>query len=217
MTTTQVHYTHMKRRATDYPIMVGPNGKPLIERRSSDRDDDVTVVKLMTGDYFVTDQPHHMLMTILGSCVSACMRDPITRIGGMNHFLLPGDGGDDSESTRYGVYAMEKLINDIVKLGGTKSRLEVKVFGGGNVTNNSALIGSRNAEFVRHYLENERLPIVSEDLGDTYPRRLRYYPDTGKVMMMKLRRKSDYEVVKEEADFVKTFKSTPHENDIELF
>jgi len=191
------------------------------DRRAPDRDESVRVIKLFSGDYYVTDKPGEMIVTILGSCVAACMRDPVTQIGGMKHFLLP-DTPDESlknssEGARYGAYAMEQLINGIIKLGGNKSRLEVKVFGGGNVIESSAMIGSRNAEFVRAFLKDEGLKIVNEDLGDTYPRRLRYYPDTGKVMLMKLRRKEDYAVVDTERKFAKTLKEKPVEGSIELF
>jgi chemotaxis protein CheD len=191
------------------------------ERRSADRDTQVRAVTLFSGDYFVTDQPRHMIMTILGSCVAACMHDPVTRVGGMNHFLLPESPDlnlrHGSDAARYGAYAMEQLINGIIKLGGVKSRLEVKVFGGGNVIDSSSMIGSRNIAFVRDFLESENLPILGEDLGDTYPRRLRYYPDTGKVMLLKLKRKEDQEVVKKETTFIHTLTARPVEGSIELF
>lgn len=209
------------RRSSDTQVLPPRKGNPAMERRAIDRDNSVDVVKLISGDCYVTDKPGQMIVTILGSCVAACMRDPVLKIGGMNHFLLPdttdADVRSNGESARYGAYAMEQLVNGIIKLGGVKSRLEVKVFGGGNVINNSAMIGSRNVSFVRDFLKNEGLKIVSEDLGDTYPRRLRYYPDTGKVMLMKLRRKEDMEVVNEEQSFATTLKAKPVEGDIELF
>ncbi len=191
------------------------------DRRAADRDEPVKVVKLFSGDYYVTDQPGEMIVTILGSCVAACMRDPQTGAGGMNHFLLP-DCPDiasktDSQAARYGAYAMETLINGIINIGGNKKRLEVKVFGGGNVIESSQMIGARNCEFVRDFLRNEGIRIVKEDLGDTYPRRLRYYPDTGKVMLMKLRRKEDFAVVDTEQSFARTLKEKPVEGSIELF
>lgn len=212
---------HPLRRSSDRMRPMGPDSKPIYERRAGDRDPNVKVTTLLSGDYYVTNQPGEMIVTILGSCVAACMRDPVVKIGGMNHFLLP-DNPDArqkgaGEATRYGAYAMEQLINGIIKLGGHKNRLEVKVFGGGNVINNSAMIGARNAEFVRKFLKDEGLPILSEDLGDTYPRRLRYYPDTGKVMLLKLQRKEDMKVVDEEKQFVSTLKAKPIEGDIELF
>jgi len=202
-------------------IEYAKNNKDIIERRATDRHDDKNIIKLISGDYHVTKKPGQMIVTILGSCIAACMRDPVVKTGGMNHFLLP-EASDlvsryGSESTRYGAFAMEQLINGIVKLGGIKSRLEVKVFGGCNVINNSSMIGSRNVAFVKQFLKDEGLKIISEDLGDTYPRRLRYYPETGRVMLMKLRRKEDMKLVQEEENFAETLKSKPLEGNIELF
>ena len=161
-----------------------------------------------------------MLATILGSCVSACIRDPILRIGGMNHFLLPGDEKvvtKLSDANRYGVFAMESLINAILKAGGRKERLEIKIFGGGNVTSNSAKIGSKNAAFIRGFLSQEGLKILAEDLEGDLPRRIHYFPDTGEVFMRKLRRKEDMIVVEEEARYSKQISVVPVEGDIDLF
>lgn len=178
------------------------------------------VVKLFSGDYYVSTSSGEMLATILGSCVSACVRDPVAGIGGMNHFLLPGEGNcisQNGEATRYGTFAMESLINGILKAGGRKDRLEVKVFGGGNVINNSARIGSKNAAFIRSYLEKEGLPIVSEDLEGDLPRRIHYFPETGRVLMRKLHRKEDLRIVEEEAKYSKSLAAGPIEGEIDLF
>lgn len=178
------------------------------------------VVKLFSGDYHISLKPGEMLATILGSCVSACIRDPQLGIGGMNHFLLPGEGSCHStngEATRYGTFAMESLINGILKAGGRKDRLEVKVFGGGNVINNSARIGSKNAAFIRTYLKDEGLRIVSEDLEGDLPRRIHYFPETGQVLMRKLRRKEDLVVIEEEAKYKKSLSASPVEGEIDLF
>lgn len=178
------------------------------------------VVKIFSGDYYVSTQPDEMLATILGSCVAACIRDPIMGIGGMNHFLLPGSEGmitTTGDAARYGVYAMESLINGILKAGGHKDRLEIKVFGGGNVLNNSTKIGSKNAAFIRDFLKREGFRITSEDLEGDQPRRVHYYPDTGKVMMRKLNRKEDMLVVEEEARYTREITSKPVEGDIDLF
>ena len=187
-------------------------------KRFFDARENIDVVKIFAGDWYVSTQGHEMLATILGSCVSACIRDPIVGIGGMNHFLLPGEDsdGEASESARYGVFAMESLINGILKAGGQKHRFEVKVFGGGNVINNSARIGSKNAKFIRDFLRKEGYRIASEDLEGDLPRRLHYYPDTGKVMLRHLKRKADMVVVEEEAKYKKQI-SRPIESDIELF
>ena len=189
-------------------------------KRFHDDKENIDVVKIFAGDWYVSTQGNEMIATILGSCVSACIRDPVVRIGGMNHFLLPGDDNSSSnvsESARYGGFAMESLINGILKSGGQKHRLEVKVFGGGNVINNSARIGSKNAHFIREFLRNEGLRIASEDLEGDHPRRVHYYPDTGKVMMRLLRRKEDMVVMEEEAQYTKKITSKPLDGDIELF
>ncbi len=181
---------------------------------------DTYVVKIFSGEWYVSTKPSEVLVTILGSCVSACVRDPFTGVGGMNHFLLPGDESmitQTSDAARYGVFAMESLINGILKEGGRKDRLEVKVFGGGNVINNSAKIGSKNAAFIRTFLDKEGYKIASEDLEGDLPRRIHYFPETGKVMMRKLRRKEDQVVVEEEARYSKKIITKPVEGSIDLF
>lgn len=189
-------------------------------KRVHDAQENVDIIKIFSGDWYVSNKPGEMLATILGSCVSACIRDPVARVGGMNHFLLPGDENSDStmsDSARYGVFAMESLINGILKGGGRKDRFEIKVFGGGNVINNSARIGSKNAKFIREFLKKEGYRITSEDLEGDHPRRLHYFPDTGKVMMRLLRRKEDMVVVEEEARYKKEIVTHPIESNIELF
>lgn len=211
---------HQHRRSTDHVSMNGPQEQLIHERRGKDRDTHAKVTTLYSGGYYVTDTPGEMIVTILGSCVAACMHDPIARVGGMNHFLLPDSGstsGNVTESTRYGAFAMEQLINGILKRGGIKSRLEVKIFGGANVINNSSMIGSKNVAFVQEFLRREGLAISGQDLGQDYPRRLRYYPDTGKVMLLKLKRKEDMAAIAEEERFAKSLKAKPIEGDIELF
>lgn len=191
------------------------------ERRKEERHDPAHTITLISGDYYVTDKPGKMIVTILGSCVAACMRDPVMRVGGMNHFLLPeGPSGDfhhPDAATRYGAYAMEQLINGIIARGGMKSRLEVKIFGGANVIDSSAMIGSKNVEFVREFMRAEHLNVASEDLGGDYPRRLRYYPDTGKVMLLKLRRKEDFAQVSKEERKMQKAVQKPVEGSVELF
>jgi chemotaxis protein CheD len=205
-----------RRHEQELPVVEYFHGS----KRLYDDRDHTSIVKIFSGDWYVSTKSGEMLATILGSCVSACIRDPIAKLGGMNHFLLPGDENSDSktsDSARYGVFAMESLINGILKSGGRKDRFEVKVFGGGNVINNSARIGSKNAQFIRDFLRKESIRIVSEDLEGDYPRRLHYYPDTGKVMMRLLKRKEDMVVVDEEARYKKEIASKPIESNIELF
>jgi chemotaxis protein CheD len=141
-------------------------------------------VKILPGEYFV----HHedmLIMTTLGSCIAACLWDRNARIGGMNHFMLPEGAGD---SGRYGSYAMELLINELLKRGATRSTLEAKVFGGGQVISgmNTMNVGERNTTFVMDYLKTERIPIMSKDVMDVYPRKVCFLPHSGKAMVKRL-------------------------------
>ncbi|MYZ44273.1 chemoreceptor glutamine deamidase CheD [Schauerella aestuarii] len=146
-------------------------------------------VKILPNEYYVAGDDI-MLSTVLGSCVAACVNDPVAGIGGMNHFMLPdGDTTSPASSTmRYGAYAMEMLINEILKAGGVRERLQAKVFGGGAVL--SAMqymnIGERNAEFVLRYLKLEGIPVVGQDLRADYARRIHYFPKSGKALMRKM-------------------------------
>ncbi len=155
-----------------------------------DRSFDMMAAKILPGEYYVTKR-NMLIVTVLGSCVSTCMRDPDVLIGGMNHFMLPQRGGDPkspiSMSARYGAYAMEVLINQLLSLGAKRDRLEAKVFGGGRVLAGMTDVGQRNAEFVREYLRHERIKISAEDLGKTYPRKVYFFPQTGKVLVKQLR------------------------------
>ena len=148
-----------------------------------------------------------MLVTILGSCMSVCLRDPVTKIGGMNHILLPGDKddklakGDPGYSARFGINAMEELINGMLKLGARKDRFEAKIFGGGNVIKSSNLIGNKNIKFVKEFLAAEHIPIKAEDVGGDTPRRLHFFPETGKAMLRKLQRKEDMVILEKEKEY----------------
>ncbi|NDF11989.1 MAG: chemoreceptor glutamine deamidase CheD [Proteobacteria bacterium] len=186
-------------------------------KRYFDQVSELTVVKVFSGEYYVTADQGEMLVTILGSCVSACIRDPEINVGGMNHFLLPGVDGFSADSARFGAFAMEQLINEIIKLGGKKNRFEIKVFGGGNVTNSSALIGDKNSEFVRSFLREEGLKIASEDLGGKQPRRLHYFPDTGRVMVRKLSRREDMRIVDEESTYAQKAQKKNRKAELEMF
>jgi len=151
-------------------------------------------VKILPGEYYVT-RGDDAITTVLGSCVSACVRDPTRNVGGMNHFMLPEEGasggnaldGNAGLATRYGSYAMESLINDLLKLGAARERLEVKVFGGGCVLSGMTDVGARNIAFIRDYLRLEGYRIAAEDLGGTQPRKVVYFPATGRAKMRRLR------------------------------
>lgn len=143
-------------------------------------------VKVLPGEYFVSIE-NMLIQTVLGSCIAACLWDSRTHVGGMNHFMLPEGGGAD-QSGRYGSYAMEVLINEMMKLGARRETLQAKIFGGGQVMANfSAMnVGERNTEFVRDYLATERIPVIAEDVLDIYPRKVAFFPVTGKAMVKRL-------------------------------
>ena len=189
-------------------------------RRHFDRETGRTHVKIGPGDFYVTDADE-MLVTILGSCVAVCMRDPVLGVGGMNHFLLAesasGDWGGVNAVTRYGNHAMETLINDIIALGGLRSRFEVKMFGGGHVIDSSMAIGQKNFEFAERYLANEGMPIAAKHVGGFHPRRIHYFPQTGKVQMLQLRRGTDEAVFKAEMEFKRRIAIKPVDGGVDLF
>lgn len=190
-------------------------------RRYRDQSGQV-VAKLLPGDYYVTCE-EEVLDTVLGSCVSACIRNPRLRIGGMNHFMLPrpsGQGGDTWDSiagraTRYGTASMETLINRILSAGGSRNELEVKIFGGGRVLSSLSDIGQHNVTFVRDYLKQEGLRVTSEDVGCNYPRHVQYFPMSGRVRVRNLTSRAD--IVTQEQQFLKRIEKTPVAGEIDLF
>jgi len=187
-----------------------------------DRHFEKDAVKILPGEYYATTSDK-LIVTVLGSCVAVCLRDRVVRCGGMNHFLLPNDGSNESglltESARYGVYAMEILINHLLKLGANKNRLEAKVFGGGNVLRGLTLnnVGQRNAEFVLDYLGNESIPITAQDLLDEFPRKVYFFTDTGKVMVRKIKSIHNTTIFDRESEYRMRVKYTPKSGDIDLF
>jgi chemotaxis protein CheD len=186
-----------------------------------DRGLDSEAVKVLPGEYYVTDR-NLAIATVLGSCVSACIRDRRLRVGGMNHFMLPagGSGEDDaSASGRYGAFAMELLINELMKRGAARSNLEAKVFGGGAVMRGftSLNVGERNAQFVLDFLATERISVVSQDLLDIYPRKVCFFPATGRALVKRLPSANTVEIVEEERRYSQTLDKTPVTGDIELF
>lgn len=192
-------------------------------RRYRDPQFDAVAVKIFPGEHYVTDAPEEMLVTILGSCVAACIRDPHTGVGGMNHFMLPesmgvGGGWDTaSDSMRYGNVAMERLINDILRRGGLRQRLEIKVFGGANVLSGTSNIGHRNADFVEQYLAAESLPVAAHHLRGNLPRRVHYFPVTGKVMLLELPRTERDALVRNETVYKSKIQVEPVAGSVELF
>jgi len=185
-----------------------------------DRHFGAQAAKVLPGEYYVT-QRDMLLVTVLGSCVTACIRDPDSGIGGMNHFMLPEEAGRTltSTSARYGTYAMEVLINHLQKLGARRNRLEAKVFGGGAVMESlvSSNVGTRNAEFVLNYLKIEKIPVVAKDLLDSYPRKVYFFPKTGRVMVRKLHRVHNDTLFTREKEYRSRLGESKVEGAIELF
>jgi chemotaxis protein CheD len=186
-----------------------------------DRTFDCQAAKILPGEYYFTNKDM-LIVTVLGSCVSACIRDRVTGLGGMNHFMLPDGGGDGSPvsaSARYGTYAMEILINDLLKAGARRENLEAKVFGGGAVLKGFTAInvGERNAAFVLNFLKVEKIRVVAEDLNDIYPRKVYFFPRTGKVLVKKLMQSHNDTLVKREIEYASRLKVAPVGGDIDLF
>ncbi len=164
-----------------------------------------------------------VLVTVLGSCVCACIRDKVSRIGGMNHFMLPESGQDRNnplgESARYGTYAMEILINQLLKMGAKRSNFEAKVFGGASVLRGFTVnnVGERNAEFVLQFLRTEHIAVVAKDLLDIFPRKVYYFPETGLVRVKTLRHVHNDTIISREAEYNKRLQYAKLEGDVELF
>jgi chemotaxis protein CheD len=186
-----------------------------------DRTFDCEAAKILPGEYYFTNKDM-LIVTVLGSCVSACIRDRVTGLGGMNHFMLPDGGGDGSPvsaSARYGTYAMEILINDLLKAGARRENLEAKVFGGGAVLKGFTAInvGERNAAFVLNFLKVEKIRVVAEDLNDVHPRKVYFFPRTGKVLVKKLMQTHNDTLVKRETEYASRLKVAPVGGEIDLF
>lgn len=180
--------------------------------------------KILPGEFYVT-MHEEMVVTVLGSCISACIRDPLFGIGGMNHFMLPGDNrqasqawGDDAvASTRFGIHAMECLINEILKHGGSRKNLEAKITGGGRILAQMTDIGARNIRFVHEFAHAEGLKLLAEDLGDIYPRKVYYFPMTGKLRVKKLRTLHNETIIERETSYQRELVHQPVGGPVELF
>jgi len=193
-------------------------------RRFYDSAQAAWVVKILPGEFYVTGDPEEVLVTVLGSCVSACIRDPVARMGGMNHFMLvqnktgaSGAWGNELESARFGNFAMEKLINGLLKRGCQRERMEIKVFGGANVTSTRNEIGTENGNFVLRYLQGEGLACAAQDLGGPYPRRIIYFPMTGKVVRRLLTGRDEDSALREETAYASTLGVRKAGADVQLF
>jgi chemotaxis protein CheD len=201
MTTTTIEFSHI--------------------RRMQDARCPHEIAVILPGEYFVSTTPM-IVYTVLGSCISVCIRDPLAGVGGMNHFMLPapkGDGRSDSwgESARYGSFAMEMLINEILKRGGDKNRLEVKVFGGGKIYEGNVDIGAKNAAWALEYLAREGFALDKVDVGDIYPRKVYYFTDSGRVRMKKIERLKNRTIFDREERYLTSLRQQKPEGDAMLF
>lgn len=180
---------------------------------------DAWVYPVLPGDHLTISESGAAVSTLLGSCVAACIRDKRSGQGGLNHFLLPAASSQDGQSARYGVYAMEVLINEILSAGARRQDLEAKVFGGGEVIASAAAVsvGSKNAAFVREYLGGEGIPILASDLGGSMARRVYYFPDTGKVKVQYLNPLDATGTVEREARLARSLVQKPQTGTVELF
>ena len=179
------------------------------------------IAVILPGEYFVSESPM-VVYTVLGSCISVCVRDPQAGVGGMNHFMLGAPSGESTgdswaESGRYGSFAMELLINGILKRGGKKTRLEAKVFGGGKIYESAIDIGANNAVWALDYLEQEGLNLMKADIGDVYPRKIYYFTDTGRVLVKKLDRVQLRSIVREEQRYQDVLQQEVSVGDVTLF
>jgi chemotaxis protein CheD len=200
------------------------HGFESIGRRWNEKDQ-ITEAKILPGEFYVTGR-NERILTVLGSCIAVCVRDIKTGVGGMNHFMLPLISQErlNEESraiigtaTRYGNFAMEHLINTILKNGGRRGFLEVKVFGGGRVMNAMTDVGQKNIDFIFKYLDSEGLRVIAKDVGDVHPRKVLYYPATGRARVKKIIDNTIEHIVSRELVYKKTMDEISVEGEIELF
>ncbi len=193
-------------------------------RRYRDPSNGSVIAKLLPGDFYVTKNDE-VLDTVLGSCVSACIRNARTGVGGMNHFMLPAPKGHDGDTwggvaglaTRYGSASMEQLINRVLQAGGSRNDLEVKIFGGAQVLSSMTDVGNHNVEFVRDFLQQEGLNVTAEDVRDTCPRHVRYHALSGRVQMKRLGSSQKASIASREQQYLVGLDKKPVAGSIDLF
>lgn len=204
-----------------------PDALPGFEEinRYWDMKNDIYAAKIKPGEYYVSNHGE-MVSTVLGSCVSACIRDKMLGIGGMNHFMLPTSGQYSSSSwtdtpvnsaTRYGNVAMERLINAILALGGSKSNLEIKLFGGAKVLDIALDIGGKNIDFVMEYLKKEKFDVQVYDVGGIYPRKINYYTSSGRVRVKKLYKLHNETLREREKQYLRELETMPVRGEVDIF
>lgn len=209
------------RKAGVLPHEIGPASPG---RRIYSGKEGEFLTRLLPGETHTTHEPKETIVTILGSCIAACVRDPVTGVGGMNHFMLPesetGTSNADpcSAATLYGNFAMEMLINLVLGHSGCpRTRLEIKLFGGANFTQGPSMVGKRNSDFVLHYLSNEGLRVTATDLGGGFGRRIHYHPASGKVKRLFLKGAAERHAEEEEREYQASLRAVQVEGTIQLF
>lgn len=201
-----------------------PPPVPLVHGRASkylDRNFGRLAMKILPGEFYATAQDE-VIVTVLGSCVAACIMDPIAMVGGMNHFMLPAKPGERDKdvffAARYGAAAMEFLINDLMHLGAQRDRLVAKAFGGGKVMPGMTTdVGNQNVEFVRQFLRNEGIPLWNEDMGGPHPRKVYFFPHTGQVLVKRMERTHNDTVINRELSYIQEVSQSSSDGDVELF
>lgn len=189
--------------------------------KSIDPAEGIQTIKILPGEFYVTREQER-IETVLGSCISACVRDPLAGVGGMNHFMLPVEKNSArdvalSDANRYGNYAMENMVNELLRVGAKRERLEFKIFGGGRIMSSMTNIGWYNIGFVFDYISTEGFKVVSQDIGDVYPRKVMYYPLTGRVRVRRLNPMHNQSLVDEESRYSSNIELKPVGGDVELF
>lgn len=212
------------RRSMDEPLPTTLSGFETVNRYW-DEQHNIFSAKIGPGEYYVSSQ-REMITTVLGSCVSVCIHDPVAGIGGMNHFMLPDSHSYDlnswqstpvSDGARYGNIAMERLINTIIINGGTRENLEMKVFGGSKLMEASYNIGFDNIVFVKQYIASEGFAILAEDTGGIYPRKLQYFPTSGRARVKKLYSMKNTTLVEREAKYADKLQHREFTGKISIF
>lgn len=187
-------------------------------KRYEDRVNMCITAKLHPGDYYITREKE-MITTVLGSCVSACIYDPSLGIGGMNHFMLPvgNSGNGDEDSARYGLFAMESLLNELYKAGCRKANLRFKLFGGGQILKDMSDIGGRNVSFAKTFLSKEGFKLESSDVGLIYPRKVNFFPHNGSAMVKRLEHMHNTTIWDREQNYALKINRRKIGGEIELF
>lgn len=203
------------------PDSITTGHEMLCQRRTYfDQVTNALVVQICQGDYYVTSRATEMLSTLLGSCIAVCMRDPASGFGGMNHFLLPtGVGADEDQRTPmiYGSYLIELLTNALLKRGAKRNQIEVKLFGGANITQHTMKYGHANADFVEEYMRRERLNVIASDLRGFRPRRVRYCPHNGRAQMCYRTTASYAELAAQETKLLSSPRMAEQNNKVVIF